>query len=51
MKRSIEYAAYDLYRTMADRTGGAAAREAFMTIAQAEKAHMRALAKAIENCS
>jgi rubrerythrin len=47
----IEYAAYDLYRTMADRTSGVAAREAFMAIAQAEKAHMRALVKAIDNCS
>jgi len=47
----IEYAAYDLYRTMADRSGGAAARETFMTIAQAEKAHMRTLVEAMDTCS
>jgi rubrerythrin len=47
----IEFAAYDLYRTMADRTSRTDAREAFMTIAQAEKGHMRSLARAIEGCA
>ncbi len=47
----IEYAAYDLYRTMADRTNRTDAGEAFMTIAQAEKGHMRSLAEAIDGCS
>jgi rhodanese-related sulfurtransferase/rubrerythrin len=47
----MEYAAYDLYRTMADRTGDTAAREAFMTIAQSEKTHMRTLVRAIDTCS
>lgn len=47
----IEFAAYDLYRTMADRTSETDAREAFMTIAQAEKGHMRSLARAIDGCA
>ncbi|MGD9364093.1 MAG: rhodanese-like domain-containing protein [Desulfobacteraceae bacterium] len=50
MALSIEYAAFDLYRTMADRITAPDAQEAFITIAQAEKAHMRSLAKAIEHC-
>lgn len=50
MALSIEYAAFDLYHTMADRISAPDAQEAFVTIAQAEKAHMRTLAKAIENC-
>jgi sulfur-carrier protein adenylyltransferase/sulfurtransferase len=47
----IEYAAFDLYRTMADRVCATDAQEAFITIAQAEKAHMQALAKAIDRCN
>lgn len=47
----IEYAAYDLYRSMADRVLATDAQEAFITIAQAEKAHMQALVKAIDHCS
>lgn len=50
MALRIEYAAFDLYRTMADRMAVPDAQEAFITIAQAEKAHMRALAGAIEHC-
>jgi rhodanese-related sulfurtransferase len=46
----IEYSAFDLYRTMADRTEEPDARKAFLSIAQAEKAHMRALTRAIEHC-
>jgi rubrerythrin len=46
----IECAAYDLYRHMADTGAEEAAREAFYGIAQAEKAHMRQLATAIEAC-
>jgi rhodanese-related sulfurtransferase/rubrerythrin len=46
----MEYRAYDLYRTMADQAAAAEAREAFITIAQAEKGHMQALVKAIEAC-
>jgi len=47
---SIEFTAYDLYRVMAERTGNSEAREAFLAIAQAEKGHMRALARAIGQC-
>jgi rhodanese-related sulfurtransferase/rubrerythrin len=46
----IEYTAFDLYRTMADRVTVPDAGEAFITIAQAEKAHMQALAGAIDVC-
>jgi len=47
---NIEYAAFDLYRTMAERTAESEAREAFLALAQAEKAHMRALARSIAQC-
>ncbi len=47
---SIEFTAYDLYRVMAERTGNSRTREAFLAIAQAEKGHMRALARAIKQC-
>jgi rhodanese-related sulfurtransferase/rubrerythrin len=47
----IENAAFDLYRTMADRVSATDAQEAFMTIAQAEKSHMQALVDAIDRCS
>lgn len=46
----IEYAAFDLYRSMADRITAPDAQEAFLTIAQAEKAHMRALVDALDEC-
>jgi len=48
---SIEYAAYDLYRTMAEKVESVEAKEAFLSISQAEKAHMRKLAAAIPDCS
>jgi rhodanese-related sulfurtransferase len=44
---AIEYAAFDLYRVMADLTENPKARETFLAIAQAEKGHMRALARSI----
>jgi len=47
---AIEYAAFDLYRVMAERTEHSEAREAFLAIAQAEKGHMRALARSIAKC-
>ena len=47
---AIEYEAYDLYRVMAEKTEHAEARETFLAIAQAEKGHMRALARSIEKC-
>jgi rhodanese-related sulfurtransferase/rubrerythrin len=50
MALDIEYAAYDLYRTMAEQTDQAEAKSAFLSIAQAEKAHMHAIAKAISHC-
>jgi rhodanese-related sulfurtransferase/rubrerythrin len=45
----IEYAAYDLYRAVAEKSA-ADAREALLSIAQAEKSHMRLLIKAIGMC-
>lgn len=50
MALKIEYAAFDLYHTMAERVTAPDAQEAFITIAQAEKAHMQALARAIDDC-
>jgi rubrerythrin len=47
---SIEYAAFDLYRVMADRTDDSETRETFQAIAQAEKGHMRALARSLDKC-
>jgi len=47
---TIEYSAFELYRAMAERTDNAEARETFLSIAQAEKAHMRTLTRAIDQC-
>ncbi len=41
---SIEIQAYDLYRSMADRQSDSTARDAFLSIAQMEKAHMKMVA-------
>lgn len=46
----IEYTAFDLYRTMAEHTKDQTAQDAFLTIAQAEKNHMRMLARALDQC-
>jgi rhodanese-related sulfurtransferase/rubrerythrin len=46
----IEYAAYDLYRSLADQVQDADARQVFLSLAQAEKAHMRLLSVAVEKC-
>ena len=43
----IEYRAYDLYRSMAERATDDRARDHLLAIAQAEKTHMRRLAEAI----
>ena len=43
----IEYQAYDLYRNLADRTTDNQARDSLLSIAQAEKTHMRRLNQAI----
>ena len=47
---TIEVQAFDLYRSMADRSEEPSAREAFLAIAQMEKKHMQMLAKAIGQC-
>lgn len=46
----MEYAAFDLYRLAAEMAESPEAREAFVTIAQAEKGHMKTLIKAIDRC-
>jgi sulfur-carrier protein adenylyltransferase/sulfurtransferase len=46
----IEYAAYDLYRTLADNGPDERAAAAFMQLAQAEKTHMEALTQTIGLC-
>jgi rubrerythrin len=50
MALDIEYSAYDLYRTMAEQTESAEAESTFLSIAQVEKAHIQAIAKAISQC-
>lgn len=47
----VEYAAFDLYRTVAEQTENEEMREAFLSISQAEKGHMKSLIKALEICS
>ncbi len=44
---TIEYSAYDLYRTMANQAEDDEVRSTFLSIAQAEKAHMRSLARGL----
>ena len=51
MALGIEYAAYDLYRTLADNGPDAGVREAFLQLAQAEKAHMTSLTKTLALCA
>lgn len=46
----IEYSAYDLYRTVAENSQEQEAKKVFLSIAQAEKSHMRMLTRAIEFC-
>ncbi|MCF6187813.1 MAG: ferritin family protein [Desulfobulbaceae bacterium] len=50
MAITIEYAAYDLYRNMADYFTEPKMAEAFLAIAQAEKEHMRIAAEALQFC-
>ena len=50
MALDIEFSAYDLYRTMAEQTQSEEAKNAFLSIAQAEKAHMQAIARAVSHC-
>lgn len=46
----IEYAAFDLYRTMADRITEPGCQEAFLSLAQSEKGHIRSLVQSLETC-
>ena len=46
----IEYAAFDLYRAMADRAENPETRDVFLKIAQAEKSHMNILIEALGSC-
>jgi rhodanese-related sulfurtransferase len=48
---TIEYSAFELYRTVAERSENPEVQSTFLSIAQAEKAHMRALTRAIDQCS
>jgi rhodanese-related sulfurtransferase/rubrerythrin len=43
----VEYRAYDLYRSLAERTADAHVRDNLLIIAQAEKSHMRQLQQAL----
>jgi rhodanese-related sulfurtransferase/rubrerythrin len=46
----VEYSALDLHRTIAEQAADAETRDAFLSIAQAEKRHMRTIAGAIDGC-
>lgn len=46
----VEHAAFDLYRTMAERTDSKEAKHVFLSIAQAEKRHMGSLIDTINQC-
>jgi rhodanese-related sulfurtransferase/rubrerythrin len=46
----IENSAFDLYRTMAGQTENKDAQDAFLSIAQAEKAHMKSLIDTVDQC-
>ncbi len=46
----IEYRAYDLYRNIAEREPDTERRNTFLTIAQAEKKHMRVISRALAEC-
>lgn len=50
MALTIEYAAYDLYRTMAHQWHDREMEEMFLLIAQAEKDHMQLAADALGQC-
>jgi rhodanese-related sulfurtransferase/rubrerythrin len=46
----VENSAFDLYRTMAEQTESKEARDAFLSIAEAEKTHMKKLIDAVGRC-
>ncbi|WP_028582296.1 rhodanese-like domain-containing protein [Desulfogranum japonicum] len=47
---AVEFAAYDLYRSLAHYFAGQKLEKTFLAIAQAEKEHMRIVAEAIGSC-
>lgn len=47
---NVEYSAFDLHRTIAEQAVDAETKDAFLSIAQAEKRHMRTIAEAIDGC-
>jgi rubrerythrin len=46
----MEYAAFDLYKTMAEQEKDQTVRDSFLSISQAEKSHMRMLVRALDQC-
>lgn len=50
MALHIEYRAFDLYRAMAEKSEVSDAKEAFLTIAQAEKSHVKLLVNSVKEC-
>ncbi|MDA8141708.1 MAG: rhodanese-like domain-containing protein [Desulfobacteraceae bacterium] len=48
MALQIEYAAFDLYRSLAHQSDTKASQEAFLQLSQAEKAHMQILITALD---
>lgn len=50
MAIDIEFTAYDLYRAMADFFSETELQQCFLSIAQAEKEHMRIAAEALTSC-
>lgn len=46
----IEYAAFDLYRTLADQVETEERQKAFLQLSQAEKAHMQSLIQTLGTC-
>lgn len=51
MALAIEYAAYDLYRNVAEKSEDSGVKSALLSIAQAEKGHMRVLSRSVAICS
>ncbi len=50
MALNIEYHAFDMYRTLANRVQEDAVRHALLAIAQGEKSHMGVIARAVGQC-
>ena len=46
----LEYRAYDLYRTLAERTDDVERQKTFFSLAEQEKAHIRLLARGLPDC-